>query len=121
MVHPEHFQVKLSSCGVSSFSGSYKIMKEKDGLDLLLLATHVMAKDFVGKDQSPTLKYHLACCLLNGINFPAEKLLKDIEDSKKFMGRWVHIPKEEAEKRREEAELVDEKALKELKKTKTGK
>lgn len=105
LVHPTHFQVKISNCGSSSLSGSYKIMKEKDALDLLFTVVRLMTNDFVGKDNAPTLRYHLACSLLKDLNLP-KTLLTDIENANDLRGKWVHTTKEEAEKCQKDAEEV---------------
>lgn len=87
LIKPKEFTVKLSSVGTDSCSSNYNKIKSESALIACLVAIDKMTEDMVGKDNSLTLKYHLSCALLSGIE-GYKDLQKDIKESKKFIEYW---------------------------------
>jgi hypothetical protein len=92
-VKPSKFTVKISSCGVNTFSGSYAKFEDKSAMQLLFDVVNIVSKDFVGKENSLTLQYDLACVILSSLNgWDKDKLLQTISDKeleKKLIDRWT--------------------------------
>ena len=89
MTDNKEFQVRLSACGTNVLSGNYKKMKNESALRLAFIVNYAMLKAFVGEESSCTLRYHLACVLLDSLaGWKAEKLLKDIKKANDFYELW---------------------------------
>ena len=94
-VKPTKFRIKISSCGTNTFSGSYDRFEDESALQLLFDVVNVASKDFVGKENSLSLQYDLACVILSSLNgWDKDKLLKSIQDTttqQQLITKWTMV------------------------------